>query len=92
MPEDFSGDFPGWSQSDSGESGESSEGNSWADMNPGGAERRGGRAPSSTGSFSGMPGQSSTQTDLKNLITYGVCLVIAVAALFLIKGFKRRRY
>ena len=42
-------------------------------------------------SFSGMPGQSSAGTKLKNLITFGVCFVIMAAALIAAVCYKRRK-
>ena len=41
--------------------------------------------------FSGMPGQTSNQT-IKNIVTYAICLVIALAALLIISKTKRRKY
>jgi hypothetical protein len=42
-------------------------------------------------SGSGMPGQSSSQSRTKNLITFGICLAVMLAALLLVKLFKRRK-
>lgn len=42
-------------------------------------------------SFSGMQGQSSSQAKVKNLITFGVCLAVMIAALVIVVLFKRRR-
>ncbi len=44
-------------------------------------------------SFPGMPGEysGSSQSNLSTLILYGVCLMVMIAALFVLKMIKRRR-
>lgn len=41
-------------------------------------------------SFSGMPGQSGGST-VKNLITIGICLVVMIAAVLIVRAVKRKR-
>ncbi len=47
--------------------------------------------PESRPSFSGMPGSSSSQTKTKNLVSFGICLAVMIAALILAKCYKRRK-
>lgn len=41
--------------------------------------------------FAGMPGQSGSQGLVKNLITFGICLVVMTAALLIVKAIKRKK-
>ena len=63
-----------------------------------GSPEFGGFPPSSDGerpSFGGMPGMGqfsgTSQSNLSTLILYGVCLMVMIAALFVLKMIKRRR-
>ena len=50
-----------------------------------------GRERPSSSSFSGMPGQSSAGKGIGNLLLYGICLAVAVAALAAVTVFARRK-
>ncbi len=63
---------------------------------PGEVNEEPGSIPSETAgnrpsSFSGMSGRSSDQTIKKNLMTYGICLVVLLAALAAVTFTRRRR-
>lgn len=42
-------------------------------------------------SFSGVPDRPGGVSNMKNLITYGICLVVMLAALILAARFRRRK-
>ena len=49
-----------------------------------------GNMPQGFGSFPGMSGQSSNQTQRQNLTAFGVCLALALLALLTVKSLKRK--
>ena len=62
-----------------------------AEDSSGSSSSSSGRKWPSSSSYSGMPGQSSNQTVIKNLITYGICFVIIMAVLLILNHVKRIR-
>jgi hypothetical protein len=60
----------------------------------GGRERGGGGRPAGNmqpPSFDGMPGQTSNEGMVKNLVTYGICLAGMLVMLLVFRRIKRRR-
>ena len=95
MPEGFGpGNMPGGrnseSDTDNNEDSESKSDEKPAE-NKSADENSSENAGNSRPSFSGMPGDSSNQTMIKNLIIFGACIALMLAALLILKIFKRRR-